>query len=593
MLFPFVGCVLTAAARPAAAQIVLRPVQVSSAGPGEANSEPAIIASPSNPSEVLVAWINTPSWRIQYRVSLDGFASAVNSRPSVLPFPNAPAPPCGPCGGIRQADPAVAASPLTGDLYLGATCLGGPDDLESPDGGEREGGNTGGQGVATLALARKPFGAPDLEPLAPGIPRVRYALPCLGGIPDRPALAIGPWPGGPIPPANSPEAAYVLFASGYLCTARSLPSPIAGTAWECDPAHPSGGYPSLVASGRGPAGEPALRQGWGNSGVVLASGPHRGRLIMASSGNQGRPWTALPPEVTWSDTGGGPITQSPPAWAAATPLDRFGPAGSPIAGIVDPATDQTPVPPDIRLQFKSDPGIAADPTHPGRVYIAFLGRAIAETPDQIDLFLSVCDFDAAPAASDTGTAAPIWRTHKIADSWLLAPGENPGAAQPEQFMPTLRIDALGGINLLFCQAPDIPASRTPTLYSVRYARWPSLAALEAGCAPFLSVLSSGQQPWPSTAGNDYMGLTASGRDVYAAWAGSQSGDWQVYVSRIRLFCPADLNADGVTDSRDAALFAAAYMAGDPSADLDGDGAITARDVAAFTAPCAAGLCSGP
>lgn len=582
---PCLGLAAAVLALPASGQVVLRPVRVSSAAAGEANSEPTIIASPRNSQEVLVAWINSPSWRIHYRVSTDGFASPLNVRPSVLPFPNTTAPPCGPCVGTRQADPAVAASPQTGDLYLGAISLGGLEELD-----EREGAD--GQGSATLALARKPLGAADLEPLVSGAPLVRYALPCLGGIPDRPALVVGPWPPGPRLPADSQEAAYVLFASSYLCTARSRPAPTAGTSWECDPAHTSDGYLTIVASGRGPGGEPTLRQGWGNSGVVLSTGLHRGRLVMVSSGNQGRPWTALPPEVTWSDTGGGPSNQNPPAWAAAMLLDRFGPLGSPIAGIVDSVTDQTPVPPDIRLQFKSDPSIAADPTRPGRVCIAFLGRAIGDTPDQIDLFLSSCDFDAAPVASDSGSAAPVWRTHRIADSWLLSPGESPGAGQAEQFMPNLRIDSLGGINLLFCQALEVPAAGAGTLYSVRYARWPSLAALEAGCAPFLSILSSEQRPWPSTAGNDYMGLTTSGRDVYAAWAGSQSGAWRVYVSRIRLFCPADLNTDGSVDGRDAALFAAAYMAGAPSADLDGDGAITARDVGAFTAPCAAGLCSG-
>ncbi len=529
--------------------------------------------------------------RVRYRVSTTGFVGSLPPEPSIMPTANTPGGPfCGPCPSSSWGDPTVTRSELTGDLFLGALVP-----------------------FSSLSVARRPLHAPDLEPdpLNPAQALVRHAAPCSGGFAyDFPGLAAGPRPPD-LPSYGAAEALYFVDASGFFMrSTRSVAAATLGSAWQCyEPCDPpcNSGYPYHIASGdEGPAFERVGRP----RGVVIQAGLRAGRLIVASV----FPIPSdSPPEITWTDEGGGPVLAGPPIhnpWAQFRLLNRYGPPdpieSHPVAGIVVVGAS-IPVPGDIAAQFKNTPMIATDPKSPSEVYIAFLGRSTDDAPDEIDMFV---------AWSNTGNAlsppigdgprfqgqvpAAQWadnrRTYRIRDEWLVVPGDPPLTThQAEQFLQTIVIDDLGGINLLFCQTFEcVGCAPSPSTFTVRYARWPSRAALDAGQAPFLHVLSPAPSvPWPMNAGHDYQGITASGCLVYAAWASKDSGEWQVYVSRITLDCTGDADSSGVINTLDPIVFASQFAAQDPEADVNQDGLLNPQDYTDFMAAYACGACPNP
>src|SRR5690606_28367614 len=79
---------------------------------------------------------------------------------------------------------------------------------------------------------------------------------------------------------------------------------------------------------------------------------------------------------------------------------------------------------------------------------------------------------------NNGTPTQNRRTYRIPDAHFFLPGESTAGVHYEQFMPTLRIDELGGINLTVCLAaedPPTPPGQPPV--PVRYLPWPSRQAL--------------------------------------------------------------------------------------------------------------------
>ncbi len=585
---------LSALAQP----VALPPVQVSVVPiPGlTRNGEPTIVASTLNPNEVLVAWIRHTAvpvgFRIEYRVSTDGFAGNPTTPPSELPDPSSQLGGCAPCPVTNSADPAVARSRVTGDLFLGALF-------------------DGVQGRA-LSIARKPLGASDLEGSPP---IVRQVAPCLAGI-DRPSMAAGPRP-----PGESPTAPDRLYFTYHLpgpqpqprpmYSARSVAASPIGSTWACQPTIPpsNNGYPSFIASGD--SAENFVRSGVGNPGVVIHSGARAGRLIVASClSTTTDPLhhisTQAPPEITWTDEGGGPVIPSPfhNPWAAARALNGYGVANSVLAGVRD-IVGNVPVPADVAFQFQSAPSIATDPNSPSDVYVAFIARSTADTPDQVDPIIAWTNtgndpleppqFNGPVFQGQTSPPNTTRRTYRILDSWLVIPGDPPlSTHQAEQFQPAVVIDDLGGINLLFCQTFECVTCQPapPSTVSVRYARWPSRAALDAGEPPILIVLSLPSEPWGATSGHDYQGITSAGCLVYAAWASNHTGEWHVYVSQIRL-CPADADGSGLVNAADPAAFNAAYLAQQAQADVNRDGVINPQDYSDFMAAYACGACPIP
>ncbi len=419
LLYPFAGLAAIGATWAGArAQVVAPEVRVSVAPlAGDANGEPVIVASPRNSGEVLVAWIHHPSAGtrgIRYRVSTTGFAGAMPPNPAVLPSPNTTGGMCGECVLNIGVDPAVATSravlpggAMTGDLFLGAYFQQGS---EPPPGVNH-----------TLGLARKKFGEADLErdPLSPDKVIVRYAVKCPHNTDyDRPSLAAGPRP--PEGTYAADEALYFTYHASAMFSNRSVAAPGLGSAWECDSQSACNGYPAAIASGLGGTG----RLGLGNPGVVVHSGARAGRLIVASCFDTPPHisqyaiigFTRNPPEITWTDSGGGPETCPPlftDTWQDFRMLDRydpFGPATSAVVMGVSTALPpfgsfglpEMPVPADIKQMFKSAPGTAVDPHDPSNAYIAFTGRS-EETPDRMDLVVAWTNTGNRPAGAASGS----------------------------------------------------------------------------------------------------------------------------------------------------------------------------------------------
>jgi hypothetical protein len=387
-----------------------------------------------------------------------------------------------------------------------------------------------------------------------------------------------------------------------MLSARSKDAAVVGGDWElCS----GPGFPSAVTSDPGCSEHPGL----GCPAVVLqaGAGASAGRVLVASRSDA---VAADPAEVTWSDTGGGPVVDcaNNPPWRLSQALDSYGdPAGvhGSIAGIRLPGYP-VPAPPDVRLGYHSDVSIAADPNHPGEVWVLQNGLDPAD-PQNLDLFLSWTDTAGDTSQNDPGPKfqslqsghlySTHSRTYRIPDSALAQPGELGGLGSIvilHQFMGKVAIDNQGGINLLFLCARETtyrPEQRyTPV--SVRYARWPSRQALEAG-QPGLKWSSDDFQAWQTTDGNDYIGLTFSGCAGYGIYSDDLDGSWRIKVVKIILPCLADVTADGVINSADASVFGSAYIAQQPLADVNRDSAINAQDVTDFVTAFTCGSCAVP
>ncbi len=315
---------------------------------GPVNAEANVVASTRDPNQVVVAWNSIIAVglkpRLHYRVSITGFLGALPPGPPLLEFPNefGTCPPCGGTEWLRSADPAVGRSLITGDLFLGAVFTR----------------NTLTE-IGTLGIARKPFGSTitTLEglPGQPTTPMVRSMSPCFGFL-DRPIFAIGPKPPD-LPSYTAPEALYVTFTplntsvalEGRIHSGRALPSATLGAEWECT-GNQANGYPARIATY--PLA-PHVPLAFSIPATVTESGVRAGRLITATMPHTSNPQffgsglvTSNPPEVTWTDKGGGAFQPSPylSPWANAIALDRYGENNTPLLGIRDGPQGTIPAP---------------------------------------------------------------------------------------------------------------------------------------------------------------------------------------------------------------------------------------------------------
>jgi hypothetical protein len=93
--------------------------------------------------------------------------------------------------------------------------------------------------------------------------------------------------------------------------------------------------------------------------------------------------------------------------------------------------------------------------------------------------------------------------------------------------------------------------------------------------------------WADFQGNlwtgDYMAGAARGCIVYFGFMSRHENNvMSVYVSRINICPPADIDADGQVTAADSALFWQYYTSNDPRSDVTRDGTINAADVSLFT-----------
>lgn len=547
---------LLALCTPALAQLVqpARRVNVLPPPQGFSYNEPAIAASPSNPSHLVAAWriqrvpaeADNWSYRVRYAISVNGgFTWSENELPVAAA--------CTTLTSLYNAtDPMAAASRATGDLFVGANVVMGT--------------------LAGPCLIRIAAGSPVLS--GPPTPIDCGAFTNINNYTflDRGSLAVGPIPGGsPFPSDERVYATYLLFAQGsHSCNGAQhwrivgrRSADTAGLSWNA-------ATPDARFDIRRPGGGPCDETGTAPVSAVVPSGPFAGRLIVAFN-----PMTNdIPVAVIDSDSGGYPPIPGAPAWNNPQLLDRIG-TGQTITLHGD---DDVPGLFEVR---EPGPSIAIDPTNPGTVYVAFAGM-LAATPGNVDIFV---------ARGTIGLTGAL--TFDPANILHISGAVIEDFADTDEIMPYMTVDPFGGVNLVWYSVRDTGPGSPPAIRP-RYAR---IANFSVPLAAPLLVHDLGPEFTPDTpphsATNQFIGhyqmITAAGCMVYPIYVSTHEGAWNVYVNRIVL-CRADANHDGEVGGDDPDAFAAAYIAGDPRADVNQDGAVTATDVSDFIADYACGGC---
>jgi hypothetical protein len=214
------------------------------------------------------------------------------------------------------------------------------------------------------------------------------------------------------------------------------------------------------------------------------------------------------------------------------------------------------------------------------VYMAFIGIDQQE-PENPDIFVAV--------SHDGGATFDPENTFRLEDSDLRLPSD---ATLRYQAMPSVAIDAMGGINLMWADTPA--ADDGPTDVTIRYARFNNTAAL-SGPASFIQSLTPMPFRLSSVFGigrlqNDYHVLSASGCVLYAAYARTDPTNFDphggsIYVRRITIgtCATADVDGDSAVTSNDPNAFLAAFSTGSPLADVNMDDSVNSQDVVDFLA----------
>jgi hypothetical protein len=395
-----------------------------------------------------------------------------------------------------------------------------------------------GNGSGWFYVGRQPFGSAG--PLV-----AVQAVPC-GGSADKGFAAIGP-------ASNSPSAPEIMdigySVSGQWRATSSTATPV-GSQWPSPPVEVRAGGQS--------------RSGRGVFPVIVPFGTFKSRVIFSYSKTHSVlcPYCA-PPVVTYSDDG-----QS--TWHDEIVLDRYGPNNQFNVAPVEPPVSVAGMPGNWHYTL---PSMALDPNNPEVVYVVFPGGADTSATN-VDLFV-------ARGVADPLTGELVFTVYRVTGPQL---GES-SSGPYDLWLPSIAIDGLGGINLLFWRtnSPDgTPPEQAAA--SVRYARFASFSQVLAGQnASFWQDLSAQVHPTPGF--GDYFMLTAVGCGrLYAAWVTDQSGTSQVYVNRINASgsCDvADADSSGLVNVDDALAFTTAFAGANPAADVNRDQHVDAEDAAAF------------
>jgi hypothetical protein len=322
-------------------------------------------------------------------------------------------------------------------------------------------------------------------------------------------------------------------------TAGSRPSVIVGTLW---PLLGEPGSPSIVdPNGTAQAGIGAFPL------VLDSTSSTRGRLVLGYALGNGAGISA----VTASDTGGGAGTWLSTASLGPRRFDRYfdGVHTQNISGVGSPPPLHGP---SGQIVTFSWPSLAADPNANNNVIAVWAGSLTQSPPldpDHLVLFAALSTDAGAPAGSLSVLTFPIaseLNPNLPNQRWVLPgalfnlPGEQ--GQNPAVFFPSVAIDGLGGVDLLFLRSlhtghcNTCPVAKT----SVRFARWNSVADLAAGTAP--QYIHEFEPPFtmfsPGT-NNDYHMVSASGCDIYVAWSrqeadamGQPTGQWDAFAAHL-------------------------------------------------------------
>jgi hypothetical protein len=481
----------------------------------------------------------------------------------------------GPCAGGVQADPGLAASSVSGDIYASVDGAGG-----------------------SIFLYRKP--AHTTQFIGPVV-----AMAC--DHPDSVAfdrcfIAMGPWPAGTT--HSTPEAIYACASAPISLPCRDhaiyashsldadSPGFGPGMSWGSTPGSP--GYAQEVDAHdtqrddicQSPPASTYRVYGDGAYPLVL---PQNGRIVMGylDLGDHGTgEWEG--PCVTYTNTGGD-VPVGGHRWQARQQINQYSENGLTL-DIVSPA----------RNGPGNCPSLDYDPTNPNVVYFVRIGRAShADLTD--DIFIARSTTGGAPDPQVPGSLGfPTSQTFRITDAML---GET--VPHTEHHL-SVAVTHLGGIAILFYTFNPVVDVAANT--RVRCALWANFADIAAAQpATTMDLAANAFADWGIDAGHfDYAMVKRAGCKLYAAYPTSERywayppqssvNTWDMWVSVIDpqpcgCCAVADANGDGRVNIGDASAFYGALATNAPLADANHDHAVNVADVPPFVA--AYSQASGP
>jgi hypothetical protein len=170
---------------------------------------------------------------------------------------------------------------------------------------------------------------------------------------------------------------------------------------------------------------------------------------------------------------------------------------------------------------------------------------------------------------------------------------------PDQFMPSIAIDGVGGINLLFYETRHnpVPDDYPSAFLDAYYTRITGFGTshqqvFTARLSPTTFCTDCLECGFPNPCEyedpslvqfiGDYNTIDAAGCDAYVAYMTTETGQRHYYVRRIDL-CPPDADDNLVVNTIDVSSFQALFAAHDPKADFNRDGIVDVNDLAGFLA----------
>ncbi|GMU37925.1 MAG: hypothetical protein HS102_11545 [Planctomycetia bacterium] len=501
--------------------------------------ECSVAARFGNPQEVVAAANDIPSGRTAYGVTLNGGLSFVNGQI--------------PSFGL---DPWVAADPVTDAIWITALGTG-----QQPCQGGCVAVAWKAPGATTFNLGCTVFDT-GASPL---------------GLPDKPAIGIGP----------NGQHHVALLASRYqggpdhaMWSSRGNPPGICP--WVTDRVQPFDNH-------SGPEWE-----GWGSIPVILSTG----RIVVVTrdekkSGQQyqweyngGLPHVAYAdapnPDLDWKPDDEVPILVAEGAAIQPTQI-QVGDSGN-FRGDSPYAIDRR----------QCAPAIAVDPDNDD-IYVAFYARHVPGSfQDNLntDIYISR-GFDTGGSLVFPGLPGDPNLLHLIDE---LLTGQPGGVKGPDQVMPSIVVDACGGVNLVFYDNrhdPDLADDvHWMDLYYVRITGYgtPQQAIQQERLTPASFRLND----LPGLFLGDYHNMVAASPGMtsptplvypaYIALAQDEQGNWtrqNCYLRKITIYCSGDLNLNGELDDEDVRLFDAAFAEKRCEADLTGDDVVDNADEKLF------------
>jgi hypothetical protein len=214
------------------------------------------------------------------------------------------------------------------------------------------------------------------------------------------------------------------------------------------------------------------------------------------------------------------------------------------------------------------PSIATDPNDPNRVAVAFVGSPQPvnhNTSRNLDIYIAL--------SVDAGSTWSPQNIRRIDDSLVDAPYHF------DDVQPSVAFDGYGGINVLY-YAIDNNGLVTP-----RFVRLSSLTA-----TPFRAALGASFDPVLYTGAPTFLGdypMVAGGNcTMYPFWSGiiedpvTGQMRYAVFVNRVRI-CDADADESDAVNASDVFAYTMQYLAQDARADLNRDGVVDVLDLDRF------------